>query len=195
MNTLKTELPNPQVLAALELDPSFPYAKAEKVKFLAFDVDGILTDGGLYYDASGLCMKRFDVQDGVAFKLAQNVGIVMALITGMESSAVEQRARALGIEECHSGIFDKVAVMEELRKKHSLEWNEIAYTGDDWLDIPLLRRVGLAMTVADAQPEVRGLVDYVSPLGGGRGAVRQLVRHVLAAQGKLEPQLRQWASV
>ncbi|MDL2306674.1 HAD hydrolase family protein [Desulfovibrio sp. OttesenSCG-928-C06] len=194
MNTLKTDLPNPKVLASLELDPAFPYAKAEGIRLLAFDVDGILTDGGLYYDASGLCMKRFDVQDGVAFKLAQNVGIITALITGMESSAAEKRAEALGIEEFYSGIFDKVATMEEIRKKHSLDWSEIAYTGDDWLDMPLLRRVGLSMTVADAQPEVRGMVDYVSPLGGGRGAVRQLVRHVLVAQGKLEEQLGHWAS-
>ncbi|MDR2892333.1 MAG: phenylphosphate carboxylase subunit delta [Deltaproteobacteria bacterium] len=181
-------------LAAFELDPAFPGDLARKVRLIALDVDGILTDGGLYYDASGLTMKRFDCQDGVAVKLAQQAGLVVVIITGMESAAVEQRVRVLGIEEFHSGIFDKASVMQSLLDKYGLTWDEAAYAGDDWLDLPVLRRVGLSMTVCDAQPEVRGLVHYVSRRGGGRGAVRELVRHILAAQGKLAELLDGWAS-
>ena len=186
--------PDTDKLASFELDPAFPHELAKNIRIIALDVDGILTDGGLYYDASGLTIKRFDCQDGVAVKLAQKAGLQVAIITGMESAAVERRACTLGIEECHSGIYDKVATMRGLLEKYDLSWEQAAYAGDDWLDIPVLRRVGLAMTVCDAQPEVRKLAHYVSRRGGGRGGVRELVRHILAAQGKLEELLREWAS-
>lgn len=184
---------NAQDLARLELDAAFPFAKAAKIKLLALDVDGILTDNGLYYDAEGLSIKRFDCADGVGVKLLQAADIVVALITGMDAASVARRAATLEITECYHGSLDKVASMTELMQKYGLSWEEVAYAGDDWMDLPLLRRAGLALTVANAQPEVRALVDYVSPKEGGRGAVRQLARHILAARGRLEALLTPWA--
>jgi 3-deoxy-D-manno-octulosonate 8-phosphate phosphatase (KDO 8-P phosphatase) len=183
---------NSKTLAGFELDQTFPYAQAAGIKLLALDVDGILTDGGLYYDADGLYAKRFDCQDGVGIKLAQNADIIVAIITGMESAAVEQRAKTLGIEEIYCGIFDKLKIINLLKDKYQLEWSQISYVGDDWVDLPVLRVVGLALTVRDAQPEVRGFAHYVSRYGGGRGGVRDLVRHILAAKNKLEEQLLVW---
>ncbi|MDR1125683.1 MAG: HAD hydrolase family protein [Deltaproteobacteria bacterium] len=180
-------------LAKLELDAGFPFERAADVKLLALDVDGVLTDGGLYYDAEGLCLKRFDVADGVGVKLLQTADIVVALITGMDAAAVVRRAAALEITECYHGSLDKVASMTELMHKYGLGWEQVAYAGDDWMDLPLLRRAGLALTVANAQPEVRALAHYVSPKEGGRGAVRQLARHILAARGRLEQLLTPWA--
>jgi 3-deoxy-D-manno-octulosonate 8-phosphate phosphatase (KDO 8-P phosphatase) len=183
---------NSEVLAAFELDPAFPYAQAAGIKLLALDVDGVLTDGGLYYNDAGMYAKRFDCQDGVAVKLAQEADIVVAVITGMESEAVLHRVKTLGIEEIYCGIFDKLKVMTALKDKYRLEWSHIAYIGDDWVDLPVLRKAGLALTVRDAQPEVRGVAHYVSRYGGGRGGVRELVRHILAAQNKLEELLLVW---
>jgi 3-deoxy-D-manno-octulosonate 8-phosphate phosphatase (KDO 8-P phosphatase) len=183
---------NSEILANFELDPVFPYERAAGIKLLALDVDGILTDGGIYYNADGLFAKRFDCHDGVAIKLAQSANITIALISGMESAAVEQRAKVLGIEEVYCGIFDKLATITELKQKYQLEWSQIAFVGDDWVDLPVLRVVGLALTVKNAQPEVRGLVHYVSRYGGGHGALRHLLRHILAAQSKLEDLLRIW---
>lgn len=180
-------------LAKLELDPSFPVERAKGVKLLALDVDGILTDGGLYYDAEGLAVKRFDVADGVGVKLLQAAGIRVALITGMDSASVVRRAATLEITDCCHGSLDKVASMTELMQKYGLDWPQLAFAGDDWMDLPLLRRVGLALSVAGAQPEVRAMVHYVSPLQGGRGAMRQLARQILAAQGRLEELLKPWA--
>lgn len=184
---------NAQDLAKLELDAAFPFAKAAKIRLLALDVDGILTDNGLYYDAEGLSIKRFDCADGVGIKLLQSANIVVALITGMDAAAVARRAATLEITECYHGSLDKVASMTELMQKYGLGWEEVAYAGDDWMDLPLLRRAGLALTVSNAQPEVRALAHYVSPKEGGRGAVRQLARHILAAGGRLEALLAPWA--
>lgn len=184
---------NAQELARLELDAAFPFERAAGVRLLALDVDGILTDNGLYYDAEGLSIKRFDCADGVGVKLLQAADIVVALITGMDAAAVARRAATLDITECYHGSLDKVASMTELMRKYGLDWEQVAYAGDDWMDLPLLRRAGLALSVANAQPEVRSMVHYVSPREGGRGAVRQLARHILAAHGRLETLLNPWA--
>lgn len=184
---------DPRELAGLELDAAFPFERAAGIKLLALDVDGVLTDGGLYYDAGGLSLKRFNVSDGVGIKLLQAADIVVALITGMETAAVARLASTLEIAECYHGALDKVASMTELMRKYELKWEQVAYVGDDWMDLPLLRRAGLALSVADAQPEARALAHYVSLKNGGRGAVRQLARHILAARGKLETLLTPWA--
>jgi 3-deoxy-D-manno-octulosonate 8-phosphate phosphatase (KDO 8-P phosphatase) len=179
-------------LAGFELDPAFPRELALKIKLLALDVDGVLTDNGLYYNDDGLYSKRFDCQDGVAVKLAQKADIQVAIITGMASEAVLRRAETLGITDVYCGAFNKVRCIRELKDKYRLEWPQIAYIGDDWVDLPVMSAVGLALAVRDAQPEVRGFAHYVSRYGGGRGAVRDLVRHILAAQDKLEELLRIW---
>jgi 3-deoxy-D-manno-octulosonate 8-phosphate phosphatase (KDO 8-P phosphatase) len=183
---------NAGFLAGFELDPAFPREPALPIKLLALDVDGVLTDNGLYYTADGLYAKRFDCQDGVAVKLAQKADILVAIITGMESGAVLRRAETLGITEVYCGVFDKLRSILELKDKYGLEWAQIAYIGDDWVDLPVLRAVGLALAVKNAQPEVRGCAHYVSRYAGGHGGVRDLVRHILAAQNKLEELLLVW---
>ena len=171
---------------APDLDLLFPAALALPVKMLVLDVDGVLTDGGLYYGDQGLAIKRFDVQDGLGIKLAQQVGLEFSLISGMESAALRQRARDLGISECYAGSLDKLPILQDIMRRKGLDWPAVACLGDDLPDLPLLRRAGLALAVQNAQPEVRRAAHYVSPLFGGRGAVRQILRQILLAQGRLE---------
>lgn len=172
-------------LAALDLDPAFPLHLAAEIKLLVLDVDGVLTDGGLYYGEAGLGWKRFDAQDGFGIKLAGRVGIETALISGMESPALRKRAADLGITECRGGEFRKGPILLEIMQERALKRENVACMGDDLIDLPMLRLAGLALTVANAQPELKRCAHYVSPLGGGQGAVRQVLRHILAARGVL----------
>lgn len=181
-----------ELLAQAEFSQSFPWEKGEKVSLLVLDVDGVLTDGGLYYNADGLYLKRFDTQDGLGVKLAEECGIKTAIISGMDSEAVGQRAKVLGISECHTGIQQKLPKLQEIMQANALEWENVAYIGDDWLDLPLFKRAGLAIAPANAQPEVKLMADFVCPLAGGNGAVRYAVRHILQARGLLETALSKW---
>lgn len=179
-------------MCELERDPSFPDEAAKSVKMLVLDVDGVLTDGGLYYNDDGLSVKRFDVQDGLGIKLAQRAGIEVVIISGMESPALMKRACDLGIEECHAGCFHKLPKLEEIMAARGIGWHEVAYIGDDVVDLPVLRRVGLPLAVKNAQPEVRAIVRYVTPLPGGSGGVRWVIRHILLAQDRLAPILAEF---
>jgi 3-deoxy-D-manno-octulosonate 8-phosphate phosphatase (KDO 8-P phosphatase) len=179
-----------KTLAALDLDPDFPAQRARAVKLVVLDVDGVLTDGGLYYSDAGLACKRFDVQDGLGIKQAQRAGIEIALISGMESKALERRAADLGVAECHAGRFRKLPCLLEILRKNNLKWENVACMGDDIIDLPMLHLAGLALATQNAQPEVKFLAHYISPLPGGKGAVRQVLRHILAAQGRQEDLLR-----
>lgn len=172
-------------MCELERDQSFPNDLAKPVKMLVLDVDGVLTDGGLYYDDAGLAFKRFDVQDGLGIKLAQRAGIEVVIISGMESPALMARAKDLGISECHAGVFRKLPKLEEIMAARGLSWSELAYIGDDIIDLPVLRRAGLALAVKNAQPEIRAVAHYVSPFCGGSGGVRWFIRHILLAQGAM----------
>lgn len=172
-------------MCELERDASFPDELARPVKMLVLDVDGVLTDGGLYYNDDGLAMKRFDVQDGLGIKLVQRAGIEVVILSGMESAALMKRACDLGIEECHAGYFHKLPKLEEIMAARGISWSEVAYIGDDVIDLPVLRKAGLALAVKNAQPEIRAAVHYVSPLSGGAGGVRWFIRHILLAQGRL----------
>jgi 3-deoxy-D-manno-octulosonate 8-phosphate phosphatase (KDO 8-P phosphatase) len=167
-------------------------ARARRVRLLVLDVDGVMTDGGLYYDARGEIIKRFNVQDGLGIKTAQAAGIEIAVITGLSSEAVHARVRELGIREYHDGYKEKVPVIERMARENGLEMSELAYMGDDWVDVGPMSRVGLAMAVADAQPEVLALAHWVSSRPGGHGAVREAITFLLAAQDKLEPAFRKW---
>lgn len=173
-------------MCAADVDPAFPAELARPVKLLVLDVDGVLTDGGLYYESSGLSCKRFDVQDGLGIKLAQRAGLEVAIISGMESEALMRRAADLGVEECHAGTFYKLPKLEEIMRARGLGWHEVAYVGDDVIDLPVMLRAGLALSVKNAQPEARVAAHYVAPLGGGAGGVRWLIRHILLAQNRLE---------
>ncbi len=173
----------------------FPYVAARGIKLLVLDIDGVMTDGGLYYDASGLCMKRFDVQDGLGVKIAQRQGLKFGIITGMCSPAVAQRVAQLGIDDYHEGILDKISCLDALRQKHNLEWAELAYMGDDWVDIPAMLRVGLRISVPNGRPVARRLADYVTRAEGGHGAVREALEHILQAWGRFADALKEYEGI
>lgn len=177
-----------------ELDTLFfPGHLATDILMLVLDVDGVLTDGGLYYDLQNQVMKRFDVQDGLGIKIALSSGIHIAVITGLVSKAVESRMRDLGIQDYYAGYHDKRACLEELRQRYTLSWPQMAYLGDDWVDLSVMAQVGLPLAVANAQPEVKAAAQYVTNAKGGQGAVREIIRHLLMAQGKYEAVLASWS--
>lgn len=165
---------------------------AQKIRLLVLDVDGVLTDGGLYYDADGLSLKRFDVHDGIGIRFAKEAGIEVAVLSGMDVPCVVKRLEVLGITEYHGGFDNKATVLDGIRQKLGLEWDEIAYLGDDWVDLAPMRRVGLPVAVANAVPEVQGCARHVTTKSGGHGAVRELVDLLLACQGKKDAMLEQW---
>lgn len=164
--------------------------RASQVRLVALDVDGVLTDGRLYFGARGEALKAFDVRDGLGIRLLREAGIEVAIVTGRSSRIVAARARDLGIEKVLQGQRDKRACLQRVLAEAALSERECAYMGDDWPDLPVLAAVGLAATVADAPEEVKRCVHWVSPSPGGRGAVRDLARLLLRAQGRLDALLR-----
>jgi len=155
--------------------------KLKKIKAIFLDVDGVLTDGTIIYGSDGVEMKIFDSQDGFAI----NSGIRVGIITGRHSELVKRRAAELGVVDLYQGSIDKITPFEEIKKIYSLDSSEIAYVGDDILDLPLLRKVGLSAAPANAVREVRTKVDYVSKARGGQGAVREIIDVILKAQKKI----------
>jgi 3-deoxy-D-manno-octulosonate 8-phosphate phosphatase (KDO 8-P phosphatase) len=162
--------------------------KIRRVKLLILDVDGVLTDGRIVIDDAGLESKQFDVRDGHGLKIIMRFGIDVVLLTGRRSRVVEHRAADLGITEVYHGILNKAAQFEEILKLRGIAPEEVACVGDDVVDIPLLRRAGFSVAVADAVPEARTIADYVTQRGGGRGAVREVCEVILKAQNR-------WADV
>ena len=128
---------------------------AKHIRLLVLDVDGVMTDGGLYYDANGLVMKRFHVLDGIGIRLAKTAGIEVAVLSGMDVPCVVRRLEVLGVTEYHGGADNKCTILNGMRKRMSLEWQEIAYLGDDWVDLAPMSRVGLPAAVANAMPDVK----------------------------------------
>jgi 3-deoxy-D-manno-octulosonate 8-phosphate phosphatase (KDO 8-P phosphatase) len=166
--------------------------KARKVRLLALDVDGVLTDGRLYFDQSGQEMKAFSTRDGMGIKAMQRSDIPVALITGRESAMVSQRATELGIQLVFQGSDNKWLTLQTVLDASGLEADQVCYAGDDWMDVTALSRVGFSVAVADADPWVRQHVDWVTAESGGKGAVRALCNLILAAQGKIEPLLQEY---
>lgn len=163
--------------------------KARQIRLLALDVDGVLTDGCLYFTEDGQEIKTFDSQDGHGIKLLQKTGIVCAIITGRTSQLVERRARNLGITLLLQGREDKLVALKELSVQLGIPLEEMAYVGDDWPDLPAIRAAGLGVAVANAHREVRRYADFVSLATGGRGAVREVCDLILEAQGRYEEAL------
>jgi 3-deoxy-D-manno-octulosonate 8-phosphate phosphatase (KDO 8-P phosphatase) len=157
--------------------------RAARTRALVLDVDGVLTDGRLYFDNQGNEMKAFCTRDGLGIRALQRCGIRVALITGRQSQIVANRAANLGIEHVYQGRNDKLNALHELLAATGLEAPELCYAGDDWVDIPVLDRVGLAVTVADADAVVKGHVHWITSCSGGHGAVREICDLILAAQG------------
>lgn len=159
-------------------------SKIRGIKLLILDVDGVMTDGRIIIDDSGLESKHFDVKDGHGLKILMRCGIDVVLLTGRKSRVVDHRAADLGIKEVHQGIWNKREVFDEILKRRKLSPEETAYVGDDVVDIPLLKRVGFGVAVADACPEATGVADYVTEHPGGRGAVREVCEVILKVQGR-----------
>ncbi len=157
--------------------------RLKKIKLLLLDVDGVLTDGRIIYSSDGTETKAFDVKDGHGLKMLQRAGIEVGIITGRESSVVAHRAKELGINILYQGVKDKLIPFNEILKNHSISGADIAYVGDDIVDLPILLRVGFSATVADALPEVRVRVDYVTERAGGKGAVREICDLILKEAG------------
>lgn len=158
----------------------------EKIRLLLLDVDGVMTDGRIIYDDRGGETKAFDVKDGHGIKLLQRAGIRVGIITGRQSAIVDHRAQELGIDLVYQGAKDKMAPFREILHKTGLTAEQVAYVGDDMIDLPILRRVGFAATVADALDEVKPHVHYVTQRVGGRGAVREICDLLLKESGRWE---------
>ena len=163
--------------------------RIKPLRLVAFDVDGVLTDGGLYLSDSGEEFKRFNSLDGHGLKMLKASGVELAIITGRTSRCVEQRARNLGIARLHQGVEDKFAVMQALLAELKLAPEAAAFMGDDVVDLPVMRRVGLALSVPAAPQVVRDHAHYVSRREAGHGAVREVCEMILGAQGTLDAQL------
>jgi 3-deoxy-D-manno-octulosonate 8-phosphate phosphatase (KDO 8-P phosphatase) len=166
--------------------------KLAKVRLLILDVDGVLTDGRIIMDDDGREIKHFDVRDGHGIKILQRFDIDVVFLTGRKSSVVEHRARDLGIREVHQQVWDKVAVFEGILQRRNLAADQVAFVGDDVVDIPLQRRVGFSAAPADAEEVVRRSVDCVTSRPGGRGAVREVCELILRGRGFWEEVARRY---
>ena len=156
------------------------------IKLVLLDVDGTLTDGGIYRGNNGEELKRFNVKDGYAIVNAQKLGIEFGIITGRKSELVEIRSNELKIKYLYQGISEKTVILEEIMQKTGLEKEEIAYMGDDLNDILIMKQSGLTGAPKDAADEVIQIVDFVSEKNGGSGAVREFVEYILKKDGKWE---------
>ena len=158
--------------------------KAQGIRVVFFDVDGVMTDGGLYYSEAGEAIKRFHTLDGQGLKLLQRVGITPAVITGRDSKPLRLRLDALGIEHVHYGTEDKRPAAEKTLKTLGLDWGQAAAMGDDWPDLAVMRRCALACAPPNAHAEVKAISHHVTKARGGDGAVRELCDLLLVASGK-----------
>jgi len=155
---------------------------AALIRLLALDVDGVLTDGRLYYDQAGNELKAFYTRDGLGIKSLQRFGIRVALITGRNSAIVTHRAAELDIDLVYQGCGNKLDAFDDLLIRAAVREEQICYAGDDWVDIPLLKRAGLSVAVADADPVVKSHAHWVTERAGGKGAVREICDLILLAQ-------------
>ena len=163
--------------------------RAKSIRLMAFDVDGVMTDGRLYFTAGGEEMKAFHSRDGHGMKMLQTAGVRLAIVTGRTARVVELRAQNLGITLVRQGIEDKRTALAELARELDLDLAQTGYMGDDVVDLPVLRACGFSASVPDGHPLVRAAVDYVSREAAGAGAVREVCELILRAQGRLEAAL------
>jgi len=161
-------------------------SKARQIQLLVLDVDGVLSDGRLYFSNAGEEIKNFHIQDGLGIKLLARGGVQVAIITGRSSDIVARRAEQLGVRHVMQGREDKLVALQELCKLLALDLNSLAYMGDDLPDLAAIRRAGLGLTVANANAVVRDHADWISQYNGGDGAVREACELILDAQGKLQ---------
>jgi len=162
------------------------------LKMILLDNDGVLTDGSLLYGASGIEYVRFNVKDGLGLKLAQKAGLKVGIISGLDSKALKKRSDGLALDELHMKVADKKIIYEEIKIKHNLQDDEIAFIGDDIIDIPIMIRCGIPVAVADAHSAVKKIAVYVTDLPGGRGAVREFIDLVLMTQNHWKKVIRKY---
>lgn len=167
-------------------DPDDALARARELKLMIFDVDGVMTDGTLYYSERGEELKAFNVQDGHGIKMLKQYGVEVALITARSSRAVELRAADLGIAHLYQGVEDKRAAYAALLAQLGLAASQSGYMGDDLPDLPLITRCGFAATVPAAPEALRKRAHFLTRAAGGRGAVREVCEFIMRAQGTLE---------
>ena len=163
--------------------------RARAVRMLVFDVDGVLTDGSLFFGDDGQEYKAFNSRDGHGIKMLRAAGVEAGIITGRSSQVVLHRMRNLGITRIYQGAEDKLAAFHALLATEKLEPAEVAYMGDDIVDLPVLRRCGLAITVPNAPEEVMARCHYVTRIGAGQGAAREVCEMIMRAQGSWAAQL------
>ena len=159
-----------------------PRSVLRGIKLFATDVDGVLTDAGMYYSESGDEWKKFNTRDGMGIKLLQRAGIITAIVTQERTKLVARRAEKLKIPELHQGVMDKLTVIQEMAARHGLSLKQVAYIGDDVNDLEALKAVGFSASPADGLPDIVGAVDYVCQKKGGEGAVREIIEMILDAQ-------------
>ena len=164
-------------------------AKARRIKLMAFDVDGVLSEGSLFYTDEGIELKAFNCLDGLGLHLLRQSGIRIAIITGRKTRCVEARMQSLGIDLLFQGIKDKLATMNELLAQLGLQPEEAGFMGDDIIDLKVMAACGFAAAPADAQDLAKHYADLISSKAGGRGAVREVCEFILDAQGKLDTAL------
>jgi YrbI family 3-deoxy-D-manno-octulosonate 8-phosphate phosphatase len=157
--------------------------RCKKVELILSDVDGVLTDGGLIFDNQGIEIKRFHVRDGLGIKLWRRGGFRFGVLTSRTSHIVKLRASELGVDVVRQGFEEKLSIAHEIAGEFGLTMEQICYIGDDLPDLPVMRAVGLAIAVADASDEVRGVAHHVTKLPGGQGAVREAIEYITKAKG------------
>lgn len=163
--------------------------QARKVKLIIFDVDGVLTDGSLFFGDDGQEYKAFYARDGLGIKLLQRTGVEVGVITARNSKLVTHRMENLGIKHLYQGRLDKIAAFDDLIAKLKIRPEETAYAGDDVVDLPVMKKVGLAIAVQDAHPFVKKYAHWITEHNGGHGAARDICELIMEAQGTLEEQL------
>ncbi|GAA4431808.1 KdsC family phosphatase [Bremerella cremea] len=156
--------------------------RCQSIELLLTDVDGVLTDGGVILNNEGVESKQFHIRDGLGFRLWRQAGFKCGLITGRNSQVVRLRAQELSMDVVRQGIHDKATVAEEVLKQYGLQPEQLAYVGDDLIDLGVIRLAGLGIAVADAADEVKSAADYVTKTPGGRGAIREVIEVILKAK-------------
>lgn len=167
-------------------------AKAKSIELLLLDVDGVLTDGTLIYQETGIEAKSFNTQDGLGIRLIQKIGVGVGVITARQSEIVRYRADELGLQYIYQGVKTKIEAYKEIVKTAGLKPFQICYMGDDWIDLSILNRVGLAACPANSVPEVKDACHFITERIGGRGAVRQVCDLIMRAKGARDNLLQQY---
>lgn len=166
--------------------------RCKKIELILSDVDGVLTDGGLIFDNQGIEIKRFHVRDGLAIKLWRRGGFKFGVLTARTSHIVKLRATELGVDIVRQGFEEKLSIAHEVAEELGLALDQVCFIGDDLPDLPVMRSVGLAITVADGCEEVQAVAHHVTKLPGGQGAVREAIEHITKAKGIWDDLIRKY---